>query len=163
MLAPGLHGNQDWIERSALWREQVFGARRMVGIEAAGKNAVSGKLFDPGGEHAGSEAGQAGFKVLEAASGVKEEISEDEDGPAVADDVEGASDGAAHGVFSRHGMVLLKIKHPTSSLINAQGLKPYDFCGHCGTTKVVPFHTRLFIRFVQVTIINKVTTVNKSN
>jgi len=79
----------------------------MVGIEAAGENAVDGKFLDAGGEHTGSEAGKAGFKVLEAASGMKEEVSEDEDGPAVADDVKRARDGAAHGVFSRHEMVPL--------------------------------------------------------
>jgi hypothetical protein len=44
----------------------------MVGIEAAGENAVGDKLLDPGGEHAGGEAGKTGFKVLEAASGMKE-------------------------------------------------------------------------------------------
>jgi hypothetical protein len=41
---------------------------------------------------------------------MKEEISEDEDGPAIAYDVERASDGAAHGVFSRHGMILRRIE-----------------------------------------------------
>jgi hypothetical protein len=82
----------------------------MVGIEAASENAMSGKLLDPTGKHAGGEAGETGFKVLEAASGMKEEISEDEDGPTVAYDVECASDGTAHGVFSRHGMVLRRIE-----------------------------------------------------
>jgi hypothetical protein len=33
---------------------------------------------------------------MEASRGMKEEISENEDGPAVADDVERASDGATH-------------------------------------------------------------------
>ena len=68
------------------------------------------------GEHAGSEAGKTGFKVLEASRGMEEEISEDEDGPAVADDVEGAGDGAAHGVFSGHGKVLQR---------NQKLMKPY--------------------------------------
>src|ERR1700679_544795 len=68
LLAPGLHGNQDWVERAALGREQIFGARRMVGIQAASENAVGGKLLYPTGEHAGGEAGETGFKVLEAAS-----------------------------------------------------------------------------------------------
>ena len=96
MLAPGLHGDQDWVERAAFGREEVFRARRMVGIETAQENAVGSKLLDPGREDAGSKAGKTGFKIMEASRGMKEEISENEDGPAVADDVERASDGATH-------------------------------------------------------------------
>lgn len=77
----------------------------MISIEPAGENAVRGKVLDAGREHAGSDAGQTGFKVLESARGMEKEIAEDEDSPSVADDIEGAGDGAAHGVFSGHGML----------------------------------------------------------
>jgi hypothetical protein len=109
LLAPGFHGNEDGVERAAFGREQIFGPGRMVGVEAARENAVGGKLLDPGGEHARSEAGKTGFKVLKATRWMEEEISENEDGPAVADDVEGAGDGAAHGIFSSHGMGLRRL------------------------------------------------------
>ena len=109
MLAPCFHGDQNRVEGAALGRKQILGARGMIGVETAGEDAVGGQFLDAGGEDAGGEAGKAGFKVLEAPCGMEEEISEDEDGPAVTDDVESARDGAAHGVFSGHELFLRRL------------------------------------------------------
>jgi hypothetical protein len=62
---------------------------------------VSSEFLDASRKHAGREAGQAGFEILKSPRRVKKQVPQEKDGPAIADDIEGARDGAAHGVLSR--------------------------------------------------------------
>ena len=91
----------------------------MVCIKAAGENAVRSELFDASGEHAWREAGQAGFEVLESPGLVEEQITQNEDGPAIADDVEGARDRTAHGVLSGHFVLFPEARFPSNYVIQS--------------------------------------------
>ena len=66
----------------------------MLFVESALKDSGLFETFKAGGEGVGAQAWHGLLEILEAAGAVAEQIAEDEEGPAFADDAKRSGDGA---------------------------------------------------------------------
>src|SRR6516162_11282098 len=94
-LAPVPKRTQHWPQLAALGGEQILGARRVLLVEAPLDEAGLLQGLEPGGQRIGADALKRQLEVDELARPFEQEIADDQDRPAVADDLEGAGYGAA--------------------------------------------------------------------
>jgi hypothetical protein len=97
-LAPLPERAEDRAECSSLFGEQILGARRVGGVKPALDHAAFLELLEPSGQNAGRESRERIAEILKAPGAIQQEIAEDEDRPAIADEVEGAGDGTVESV-----------------------------------------------------------------
>src|ERR1019366_6965143 len=91
-VAPGGHGHQHAIEVAALVGQGVFVAGRMLVVEALFQYAVADQAFQPRGQHVAGDA-QPLLPLLETPH-VGEGVAQNEEGPGVADHLQGGRYGA---------------------------------------------------------------------
>src|SRR5207253_6856335 len=103
-VAPAGQGDDDGIEVAALLGEPVLEARRAVGVGHALEDAVLDELLKAIGEAMARRA-EVGLEVVETPD-AEEGVAQDEEGPAVAHDGEGAGYGAGQvaDVLPAHGV-----------------------------------------------------------
>src|SRR3569833_2482318 len=103
-LAPLPKRLEDGAEAPTLVGEQILGARRVSGVQPALDDPVLLELLESPRENARHEAGERIGEVLKSPGALQEEVAENEDSPAIADDVESASDRTIESVNLSHGM-----------------------------------------------------------
>lgn len=74
----------------------------MVGIELAFDHAVLLEFLEPARKHAGRESRERIGEILEAPRAIQEEVAKDQNGPAISDHIERASDGTVESVRLGH-------------------------------------------------------------
>src|SRR5438067_7720915 len=100
--SPVEQGLQHRAERPAFCGQDIFGARRVLLVEMAFDDAGFLEPLQPGGQRIGADAGQRMLEILESARPLEQQVAQDQDRPALADDVERAGDRAAHIVIRNH-------------------------------------------------------------
>ena len=74
LAAPLQQRSQDRTERAALRRQQVFGARRMLLVEAALDHAGLLEPLQPGRERVGADPVERALEILETSRPLEEEV-----------------------------------------------------------------------------------------
>src|SRR5689334_19680028 len=84
-------------ELAPLRRQHVLGARRVLLVETTRDDGVLFEVLEARRERIGTYAAQGRLELLEAPRWIREELTQDEDRPAVPDDVERPCDRAGFG------------------------------------------------------------------
>jgi len=83
-------------ERATFRGQQIFGARRVLLVEAPLDDAGFFEALQPGGQRIRADAGERLLEILELARPFEQQVAQDQDRPALADDVECAGNRAPH-------------------------------------------------------------------
>jgi hypothetical protein len=87
---------------TALRAQEVFEPRRVVRIISARNDRVGFQILQSSRQNTRRQARKCGLEILESSRFVEEQITQNQDSPAVADDIEGPSDWAFESVLSGH-------------------------------------------------------------
>jgi hypothetical protein len=99
--SPVEQGFQHRTERPAFWGQEIFGAGRVLLVEAAFDNAGFFEALQPGRQRIRADAAERCLEILELARPFAQQVAQDQHRPALADDVDRASHGTAHIVRRR--------------------------------------------------------------
>src|SRR5437763_14909714 len=72
-------------ERATFRGQQIFGARRVLLVEAPLDDAGFFEALQPGGQRTWADAGERLLEILELARPFKQQVAQDQDRPALAD------------------------------------------------------------------------------
>lgn len=101
-FSPTPHLFQDRSQSPPFGREEVFRTRWMGRIEPASHDAVGLEFLESCGQHAGSESRKSSFKVVKATIPMQKKFAQDQNAPAVANNVESFGYRTVEIVFSCH-------------------------------------------------------------
>lgn len=101
-FSPTLHLFQDWPQSPPFSREKVLKARRVSRIQPALHNATRFQFLESHGEHTRGKSRKRLLEILKATVPVHEELPEEQDAPAVTDNIESFCYRTVEVVFSRH-------------------------------------------------------------
>src|ERR1700733_8237073 len=96
MLSPVEQCAQHRAQVLALFRQHIFGARRVLLIKTTFDNSSIFEALQSSGQCVRADACERALEVLKLARPADNEVAQDQDRPSFADDIERAGDRAAH-------------------------------------------------------------------
>ena len=87
---------------AALWAQEVFEPWGVVRVVAARNDRVGFELLQSSRQNTGCQARKGGLEILKPSRFVEEQITQNQNGPSVADDIEGPRHWAFETVLSGH-------------------------------------------------------------
>jgi len=97
-----LHCSNHRAKRPPLRRQDIFGARRVLLVEMALDDPGLLEPLQPRGQRIRADAGQRPLEILEFPRSFEQQVAQDQDRPALADDVDRTGDRTVHVVIGRH-------------------------------------------------------------